>query len=246
MPAHSSHLLQPLDVGCFSVLKRAYGLQVSDFMRLGINHIDKHEFLYALNIARIEAFTEANIKSSFAATGLVPYNPDQVLSTIQIRPRTPPQTTIANPEQWQPQTPRNLAELECQVGAIKDYLKRRSNSPPTPTHQALNQLVKGCQIAMQGAVLLATENERLRAANERQTQKRQIKRQYISKTTALTVAEASKLLDPSQVPQIVQDNEVDQESDIQENGLQEEILPEITCYICRRSDHFASDCTKYR
>jgi hypothetical protein len=25
MPAHSSHLLQPLDVGCFAVLKRSYG-----------------------------------------------------------------------------------------------------------------------------------------------------------------------------------------------------------------------------
>lgn len=25
MPPHSSHLLQPLDVGCFTVLKRAYG-----------------------------------------------------------------------------------------------------------------------------------------------------------------------------------------------------------------------------
>ena len=25
MPAHSSHLLQPLDVGCFSALKRFYG-----------------------------------------------------------------------------------------------------------------------------------------------------------------------------------------------------------------------------
>ena len=25
MPPHSSHILQPLDVGCFSVLKRSYG-----------------------------------------------------------------------------------------------------------------------------------------------------------------------------------------------------------------------------
>ena len=29
MPAHSSHLLQPLDVGCFSPLKRAYGNEIS-------------------------------------------------------------------------------------------------------------------------------------------------------------------------------------------------------------------------
>jgi hypothetical protein len=28
MPAHASHLLQPLDVGCFGPLKQAYGRQI--------------------------------------------------------------------------------------------------------------------------------------------------------------------------------------------------------------------------
>src|ERR1700753_1515163 len=31
LPAHSSHLTQPLDVGCFSVLKRMYGRQIETF-----------------------------------------------------------------------------------------------------------------------------------------------------------------------------------------------------------------------
>jgi hypothetical protein len=35
MPPHSSHLLQPLDVGCFSPLKRAYGRQAKEMMRTG-------------------------------------------------------------------------------------------------------------------------------------------------------------------------------------------------------------------
>lgn len=29
MPAHTSHLFQPLDVGCFAVLKRSYGSRVA-------------------------------------------------------------------------------------------------------------------------------------------------------------------------------------------------------------------------
>jgi hypothetical protein len=41
MPAHSSHLLQPLDVGCFSVLKRSYGRLVELKMSLGVNYIAK-------------------------------------------------------------------------------------------------------------------------------------------------------------------------------------------------------------
>jgi hypothetical protein len=35
MPAHSSHLLQPLDVGCFGPLKKAYGGSVESRSRLG-------------------------------------------------------------------------------------------------------------------------------------------------------------------------------------------------------------------
>jgi hypothetical protein len=39
MPPHSSHILQPLDVSCFAVVKRSYGRLVENQMRLGFNHI---------------------------------------------------------------------------------------------------------------------------------------------------------------------------------------------------------------
>src|SRR2546423_1662190 len=45
MPSHSSHHLQPLDVSCFSVLKRVYGTLVKVKVSLGIHHIDKPTFL---------------------------------------------------------------------------------------------------------------------------------------------------------------------------------------------------------
>lgn len=76
MPAHSSHLLQPLDITCFSVLKRAYGKLVKSKTRLSIHHIDKLDFLPALKQARIEAFKTSTIKSSFIAAGLVPFDPE--------------------------------------------------------------------------------------------------------------------------------------------------------------------------
>jgi hypothetical protein len=47
MPPHSLHILQLLDVGCFSPLKVLYGAQIENWMRLGINHITKTEFLSA-------------------------------------------------------------------------------------------------------------------------------------------------------------------------------------------------------
>ena len=88
MPPHSSHLLQPLDIGCFAVLKRSYGQLVETKMRLGINHINKLDFLEAYPLARIEAFRPDTIKSSFTAAGLVPFDPEQVFSKLNIRLRT--------------------------------------------------------------------------------------------------------------------------------------------------------------
>jgi hypothetical protein len=79
MPPHSSHLLQPFNAGCFSVLKRLYGRLVQEKMCLGVNHIDKQEFLLLHQRERAEAMHEKNIKSGFLATGLVPFNPDRVL-----------------------------------------------------------------------------------------------------------------------------------------------------------------------
>ena len=80
-----SHLLRPLDIGCFAVLKRAYSRIVETKMRLAINHIDKLDFLEAYPHARLEAYKSNTIKNSFAAAELVPYNPDCVISKLDIR-----------------------------------------------------------------------------------------------------------------------------------------------------------------
>jgi hypothetical protein len=89
MPSHSSHILQPLDVGCFAVLKRAYSRFVSDLTRVGYNHIDKFDFLDDYQRARLEAFQSNIIQNSFVATGLNPVNAERVLSKLNISLRTP-------------------------------------------------------------------------------------------------------------------------------------------------------------
>ncbi|KAF7572901.1 hypothetical protein PtrM4_078060 [Pyrenophora tritici-repentis] len=86
---HSSHLLQPLDVGCFAPLKKRYGRQAEDLMRNRITHITKLEFLPCFKRAFDATFTKSNIQGSFRGAGLVPLNPEAVISTIDIRLRTP-------------------------------------------------------------------------------------------------------------------------------------------------------------
>ena len=49
-----------------------------------------------------------------------------------------------------------------QIALLKRYLRHRTHSLPSPIEQALGQLVKGCKMAMLSAVLLISENEKLR------------------------------------------------------------------------------------
>jgi len=83
MPTHTSHILQPLDVSCFGPLKKAYGSQIENKLRLGINHINKEEFIPAFLAAHQQAITTGNITSGFKATGLVLFDPDEVLSQLE-------------------------------------------------------------------------------------------------------------------------------------------------------------------
>ena len=75
LPAHSTHLLQPLDVGLFGPLQRHDGKAVENYhntTNIGISHCN---CLPLYKEARVKAYTEQNIKSAFWKTGIVPFLP---------------------------------------------------------------------------------------------------------------------------------------------------------------------------
>ncbi|KAF2176658.1 DDE-domain-containing protein [Zopfia rhizophila CBS 207.26] len=84
MPPHSSHILQPLDVGCFSLLKTAYRRQVEKLIHNRFNYITKIEFLPAFRDAFNASITEKNIQRSFRGAGLVPFDLDEVISKLDV------------------------------------------------------------------------------------------------------------------------------------------------------------------
>lgn len=75
LPAHSSHITQPLDVGVFSSLKSTYRTAVDDyFFESGGGDSSKETFLQCYCKARKAAQTIQNIRSGWRATGLWPVN----------------------------------------------------------------------------------------------------------------------------------------------------------------------------
>ena len=57
-------------------------------MRADITHISKEDFFPAFHIAFRTTMIESNIRAGFRATGLVPYDPNYVISKLDVRLRT--------------------------------------------------------------------------------------------------------------------------------------------------------------
>ncbi|KAG6980848.1 hypothetical protein FocnCong_v007738 [Fusarium oxysporum f. sp. conglutinans] len=131
MPPHSSHLLQPLDVGCFGPLKKAYGREIEHLIRSSITHISKTEFFPAFYAAFQATVTEKNIKGGFKGAGLVPFDPESVVSKldVQLRTPTPAEEEAGQAQPWTSKTRRQLLRLNCSLNTLKDELKGIEAAP---------------------------------------------------------------------------------------------------------------------
>jgi hypothetical protein len=88
IPLHLSHLLQLLNVACFSPLKRLYSDKVSALARSHIYYINKETFLLAFKATFKKTFTAENVRAGFRGAGLVPHNLEAVLLKLNVRLRT--------------------------------------------------------------------------------------------------------------------------------------------------------------
>jgi hypothetical protein len=230
MPAHTSHLLQPLDVGCFSPLKTLYGHEVAELARQSVYHVDKLDFLWIYKKIRPQALSEFNVKAGFQGSGLIPFSPERVLSSLTVvRTPSPPQTNAAE-STWTAETPRTTDQLQRQARLVRDMLRRKSNSP---TSQTVRQLVKGCQLATQSATILAEENAKLRASNTRQRQKRQQRRHYVATGGVLQVQQGQDLVREA-------DNRVMGSDQLEPSQARTRALP--TCSKCHVQGHIRTPC----
>jgi hypothetical protein len=247
MPAHLSHLLQSLDVGCFAVLKRAYSRLASDLAPRGYKHIDKFDSLEDYQRARLEAFQSANptIQNSFAASGLVPLDAERLLHKLNIslrNPSPPSSRPRSSSSQFTPKTPKTVTQLFKQASLLKTLLDRRSHSPPSPIKTVVDQIIKGSYLSLHGAALLTQENANLRAANEKIVKKRNPSHKKIPCEEGLTVEEGLQLIE-----QLNQPVEADGVVSHTQGELRSQVNPPPTrapprCSGCREIGHRINVC----
>lgn len=195
MPSHSSHRLQPLDLVPFSVLKRLYGLFVEGLMRRHQTHIEKQDFLTGFLEAFTGAFHKQNIRSGFEAAGLVPFDPDKVISSLDIAEvaKTPTPDPDLPLSTWTSKTPTNTRETESQSTLIKNNIMKHQNSSPTHIVNSINSFAKATHAIMHEVVLLRREVEELQETNHILSKRRRTKNKQLQHGGSLTVAEAQVL-----------------------------------------------------
>jgi hypothetical protein len=238
IPSHSSHLLQPLDVGCFSPLKKAYGKQIEDLMRYHINHITKLEFLAAFKEAFFNTITSDNIHGAFRGAGLVPFSPEAVLSKLEIKQKTPtppPDEKIV----WESKTPSNATELTSQNALIQGRIARHQDSSPTAINEALNQLTKGAQAMAYKIALMEEEIARLRKANEAASRRKARPKKRIRRQGVLAIAEGLDLVDQANINEQVR-------KETPQSGMQLGSTTSLQrrCGYCRQPGHRIETCSK--
>jgi hypothetical protein len=194
MPHHLSYLLQPLDISCFSPLKRAYSREIKSLIRDHINYVTKLKFLPAVKAAYDQSFTPANIRSAFQGAGLILHQPDVVLSKldVQLRTLTPP-AALAEAV-WEARTPSNVRELKAQLTLIRERVRRHKSLSPASIIEAINQLKKGAKVIILSAKLMRDRIASLKKANKAASARRQRKKKRLQHQGVLTKGASENIL----------------------------------------------------
>ncbi len=89
LPPLTSHLTQPLDVGCFLPLKHYYCEAVRGATREGAPRVTKRMFMDLYHAAGARAFTSSTVHSSWKGASLCLFDSGRVISRANPRPSTP-------------------------------------------------------------------------------------------------------------------------------------------------------------
>ncbi|KAJ0127325.1 Uncharacterized protein HZ326_29573 [Fusarium oxysporum f. sp. albedinis] len=182
---------------------------------------------------------ESNIRGGFRGAGLAPFNPENVISKLDVQLRTPtPVEEVAQPSSpWTSKTPKTATEAQCQSEYLERRIRRHKSSSPESIIEALKSNTKATRAIMHEVVLLRNEVRNLRDANEILSRRRRAKRTRLKKGGAITIQEVSQVIDQMDVDiQVV--------AELSRSGSQGRSARPGSrrCSICSKAGHNARTC----
>ena len=186
LPPHSSHILQPLDVGLFGPLKTAMSSQLHRLIRTGVSRLQKVEWLHYYVLPWSIALTQKNIAAGWRGAGLFPFNPEKVQRFIP-RPATPsPKAHVvldsislpSNPfdNSLITSSPPDATVLHTANIALKELVSHSGAVLHTPARRYVKRLGDTTERLRAENTILRHENQEMKdvlsARKERTTEKR--------------------------------------------------------------------------
>jgi hypothetical protein len=174
LPSHTSHKLQPCDVGVFAPLKGFYRDEADRLFRGGANTVGREHFASLYSPAREKAFTKRNITAAWAASGLFPFNPDRVLRHT---PKPLAQPTVPGADEIKvgschqdevlqtPVTPVSAEGLASLHNLIKQDAHTLNETSIQRLERHVQKLANAAQISFAERALLHDQNQILTRMN---------------------------------------------------------------------------------
>jgi hypothetical protein len=195
LPSHTSHKLQPCDIGVFAPLKSAYRDEVERLFRGGVNTVGREHFTLLYSPARDKAFTKRNTIAAWAATGLFPLNPDRV---IRRTPKPPTQLNIPRPNKMRrsvglpdevpesPTTPVSAEAFMSLYNLIKEDTYTLDETGRQRLQRRVQKLAKAGQSTVAYCSLLEDERQSLIKINNEAKVRRSTKSVVLGKAKVMS------------------------------------------------------------
>jgi hypothetical protein len=205
LPPHTTHLLQPLDVGCFAPLAHYYRVEVDEATQYGLHGVSKYDFLQFYSVAREKAFKAETIHSAYRKAGIVPTDPEVVLQQLiePADPADPAGDLMKHPALPSPPsrpgsstssvpTPRDYAKLIEYCGRLEEYVRSRDNQN-SPSQRLSNKVYKAVVRKSAEFTILEETNAGLTKVITAKKERRKLRRRVISTGRVLTLVQVHEI-----------------------------------------------------
>jgi hypothetical protein len=194
LPAHTSHVLQPLDIAVFGPLKKRLTAALEHFNHAQLGRIQKIEWMDAYIRARKEACTQHNIASAWRGAGLVPYHPERAFRTLggcstpepEQPPATPKQTVLD--QVWTNSSPPDVSVLQ-QANSVLRASLGSGTSLNTPLRKYITKLADGAEQLATTHKINKCETDKLRSVIKMRKKRKKGKRVVLKGHFHISTAE---------------------------------------------------------
>lgn len=160
LPAHTSHVLQPLDLGVFAPLKSRYRGEIAKLASLDdASDVKKQRFIICYKMARLDTFTPRLLRTGWKAAGIYPLNPSKGLNSSQVqatkRLNTPPPQQALTPLFATPKSSRQIHEKSKSI--------RKQSGQNQALFRVLTKAGEAIDLLNTSTVALETQNAQLKA-----------------------------------------------------------------------------------